>query len=206
GPTKAVLQQGGYTPVLVKVINESTVTKPLRITSPQAGPIFSGGGAKNLKDDRGHFLDVEIFGKPPLTPNLSGLKVDYAVALIHSSEAGRREPTLAFDVGQGTQDLGSRGEVPVLFDVRPAIPVQLSVLDHDGKPTVGRFTFKDKLGRVYPPRAKRLAPDFFFQDQVYRPDGGIALLPPGELDMTYGRGPEYRLIARRIAIAGKGTT
>jgi len=26
GPAKAVLQQGGYTPVLVKIINESTIT------------------------------------------------------------------------------------------------------------------------------------------------------------------------------------
>ena len=52
GPAKAALQQGGYTPVLVKVVNESTVTKPLRITSPQAGPIFSGGAAGNVKAGR----------------------------------------------------------------------------------------------------------------------------------------------------------
>jgi hypothetical protein len=204
GPSKAVLQQGGYTPVLIKVVNESTVTKPLRISSPQAGPIFSGGFAGKAKADKRRFLDVEIFGKPPMTPNLSGLKVEYAIALIHSSEAGQREATLAFDVGQGTQDLGFRGEVPVLFEVRPAVAVRLSVLDHDGKPTVGRFTFKDKLGRVYPPRAKRLAPDFFFQDQVYRGDGGTVLLPPGELTMQYGRGPEYRLLSRKVTVPKKG--
>src|SRR4051794_15673823 len=40
GPAEAVLQQGGYTPVLVKLINESTVTKPLKILSPQALPIY----------------------------------------------------------------------------------------------------------------------------------------------------------------------
>ena len=39
----AVLQQGGYTPFLIKVHNESTVTAPMRIASPQALPIFSGG-------------------------------------------------------------------------------------------------------------------------------------------------------------------
>src|SRR5688500_4859555 len=38
GPAKATLQQAGYTPVLVKVTNDSTATKPLRISSPQAGP------------------------------------------------------------------------------------------------------------------------------------------------------------------------
>jgi hypothetical protein len=206
GPAKAVLQQGGWTPVLLKVINESTVTKALAITSPQGGPIFSGGSKQKQKGkpDKNNFLDVEIFGKPPMTDKLSGLEVEYAIALIHSSEAGKREATLAFDVGQGTQDLGFRAEVPVLFTIKPAIPVKLTVHDIDGKPTVGRFTFRDRAGHVYPPQAKRLAPDFFFQSQVYREDGGTVLLPPGELTMEYGRGPEYRLLTREVTIPEKG--
>ena len=81
--------------------------------------------------------------------------MEYVLLLITSSEAGHREATLAFDVGQGTQDLGFRGEAPVLFDVRPAITVKLGVRDFDGTPTVGRFTFRDGLGKVYPPRPRR---------------------------------------------------
>jgi hypothetical protein len=204
GPAPAALQQGGYTPVIIKVLNDSTVTKPLRLSSPQAGPIFSGGAAGNVKLDRDRFLDVELFTKQPMTANLSGLKAEYVLALIHSSEAGRREATLGFDVGQGSQDLGFRGEVAVLFSVRPAVPVKLSVKDVDGKPTTGRFTFRDKAGRVYPPQAKRLAPDFFFQQQVYRPDGGTILLPPGELTMLYGRGPEYRQLQRQVTVPETG--
>lgn len=200
---KATLQQSGFTPVLVKIENESTVKKVLRISSPQAGPVYSGGGARG-KGDKDRFLEVEMFQSPPMTANLSGLQVEYAVALIYSSEAGKREATLAFDVGQGTQDLGFRAEVPILFDVKPAIPVKLHIQDMDGKPTTGRFTFRDRTGRVYPPRAKRLAPDFFFQDQIYRHDGGIVLLPPGEFKMTYGRGPEYRLRERKVTIPEKG--
>jgi hypothetical protein len=208
GPALPILQQGGYTPVIIKVSNDSTVTKPLRVQSPQAGPIFSGGAAGKFKIpgklDKGNFLDVELYTKQPLTENLSGLKVEYALVLIHASEAGKREATLSFDVGQGSQDLGFRGEVPVLFEVRPAIPVKLIVKDYDGKPTTGRFTFRDAAGRVYPPQAKRLAPDFFFQDQVDRHDGGTVLLPPGELTMTYGRGPEYRQLTRKITVPDKG--
>jgi hypothetical protein len=204
GPAEAILQQGGYVPIIIKVINESTVTKPLRIFSPQAGAIFSGGAAGKVPADRQRFLDVEMFTRQPMTPNLSGLKVEYALALIHSSESGKREATLSFDVGQGTQDLGFRGEVPILFTVRPAIPVRLRVRDWDGQPTVGRFTFKDALGRVYPPQAKRLAPDFFFQEQIYRPDGGVVYLPPGRLVMEYGRGPEYRLLRQEIVVPEKG--
>ena len=116
---------------------------------------------------------------PPMTPNLSGLRVEYALALLYSSEAGQREATIGFDVGQGTQDLGFRGEVPVLFDVRPAVPVRLRVRDHDGTPTVAHFTFLDRSGRVYPPQPKRLAPDLFFQRQIYRADGGMVLLAAG---------------------------
>jgi hypothetical protein len=205
GPSAATLQQGGFVPLLIKVVNDSTVQKTLRITSPQAGPVFSGGGARNDPHaDKDRFLDVEMFASPPMTATLSGLKVEYALALAYSSEAGKREATLSFDVGQGTQDLGFRGEVPILFTIHPGIPVKLSVIDVDGKPTTGRFTFRDKTGRVYPPKAKRLAPDFFFQDQVYRADGGTVLLPPGEFTMTYGRGPEYRQLVRKITIPETG--
>jgi hypothetical protein len=204
GPAKGVLQQGGYTPVLLKVVNDSTVTRALRIRSPQARAVFAGGGAKPGPIDKTSFLEVEVYTKQPMTASLSGLKVEYALALIYSKESGQREATLAFDVGEGTQDLGFRAEVPVLFEVKPAVAVRLHVLDWDGHPTVGRFTFRDRQGRVYPPRAKRLAPDFFFQDQVYRPDGGTVLLPPGEVTMEYGRGPEYRLLSRKVTVPAEG--
>ena len=202
GPASIALQQGGYTPVLVKVHNESTVTKPLKIGSPQALPIFSQGKAGQIKkeDLLDRFLDVEVYAGQPMSDRLSGLTVEYAIALIHSTQSGKKEAVFVFDVGQGTQDLGFRAEVPILFDIRPAIPVKLITHDVDGTPTTGRFTFKDKLGRVYPPQAKRLAPDFFFQQQVYRHSGGTVLLPPGDLTMTYGRGPEYRLRQKTITI------
>ncbi len=209
GPAEARLQQAGYVPALVKVVNDSTVKKPLKISSPQSGPRYSGAGrpAKDPKDDPKiveRFLQVEMFTAPPMTGELSGLKVEYALALIYSTEAGKREATIAFDVGQGTQDLGFRAELPVLFDVRPGVPVKLTVLDFDGKPTVGRFTFTDAAGHVFPPQAKRLAPDLFFQQQVYRPDGGTVLLPPGEFLMTYGRGPEYKLLRKKVTVPAQG--
>ena len=197
------LQQAGYTPVLVKVINDSTATKALRISSPQAGPPYAGMARLSMtrqdqlhlltdpkyRPDKDRFLHVEMFTSQPMTANLSGLKVEYAIALIYSSEAGKREATIGFDVGQGTQDLGFRAETPVLFDVRPAVPVKLAIPDHDGQPTVGRFTFRDQAGHVHPPQARRLAPDLFFQEQIYRNDGDIVLLPPGEFTMYYSRGP-----------------
>ena len=211
GPADATIQQAGFVPILIKVVNESTVTKPLNISSPQAGPASTAARVevcdKDPKADpktvERRFLHLEMHTAPPMTAQLSGLKVEYAVALIYSREAGKREATIAFDIGQGTQDLGFRAEAPILFDVKPGVPVRLRVVDFDGKPTVARFTFKDAAGHIYPPRAKRLAPDFFFHDQIYRPDEGIVLLPPGEITMTYGRGPEYRVLARKEHIATK---
>lgn len=208
GPGATTLQQAGWTPVLVKVVNDSTVKKQLKILSPQSGPVYSGAGlqAKNPKDDPrivDRFLGVELFTAPPMTENLSGLKAEYAIALIYSSQSGKREATIGFDLGQGNQDLGFRGETPVLFDVRPAVPVKVKVLDQDGTPTVGRFLITDASGHVYPPQAKRLAPDLFFQKQIYRNDGGTILLPPGAFNVEYGRGPEYRLLSKKLTVPSK---
>jgi hypothetical protein len=75
--------------------------------------------------------------------------------------------------------MGFRGETPVLFDVRPARAVPLSIHDADGSPTVASLTIRDRQDRVFPPQVKRLAPDFFFQPQIYRADGDVVLLPPG---------------------------
>ena len=218
GPAKAVLRQGGFTPFVVKVLNDSTVARPLRVASPQAGAVFSGSSLgtlkrqaqtelkenENVKAEKGRFLSVEMFGKPPMARNLSGLEAEYALILIYSQESGKREATLQFDVGQGTQDLGFRAEVPVLFNVLPAKAVKLDVLNADGRPTTARLEFRDATGRVYPPQAKRLAPDFFFQPHIYRAHGQLVILPPGRFTMEASRGPEYRVRTREVTVPAKG--
>lgn len=214
GPAEPKLNQAGFTPHLVKVLNHSTVTRQLRIGSPQAGPVYAGASLQilerqaqtdlNLNENKAgatdRFLEVEMFQSPPMTAKLSGLTVEYAIALIYSSEHGKREATITFDVGQGTQDIGFRGEVPVLFNVQQAIPVRLKIRDHDGVPTAARLAFRDARGQVHPPQAKRLAPDFFFQPQIYRDNGSVVLLAPGDYVMEYSRGPEYIVLRRPVQI------
>mgnify|MGYP001428063428 CR=1 FL=1 len=214
GKAPALLRQGGYVPAIVRIHNQSSVTARLRISSPQAGKVYAGVAKLSMtrqeqlhlrrdentagKTDR--FLAVEMFDSQPMTKNLSGLELEYALALIYSHEAGRREATLQFDVGQGTQDLGFRAEVPVLFNVLPAMAVKLDVRDTDGSPTTARLEFRDTAGRVYPPQAKRLAPDFFFQPHIYRAHGQSVMLPPGRFTMEFSRGPEYIVRKREIEI------
>src|SRR5206468_5114529 len=81
GPARARLQQGGHTPVIIKIINESTITKRLKIRSPQSGPVYAGvaplslqrqqqtelGLNPNKSGDRERFWSVELFAAPPMT-------------------------------------------------------------------------------------------------------------------------------------------
>ena len=62
----------------------------------------------------------------------------------------------------------------------------LRVRDENDRPTVANFVVSDARGRYYPAQDHRLAPDFFFQPQVYRADGEKLRLPSGRYTVTYG--------------------
>ncbi|MCA9052662.1 MAG: CehA/McbA family metallohydrolase [Planctomycetaceae bacterium] len=211
GPVARELVQQGWRTFLVKVHNEAEITAVLDVGSPQAGPSYQlGRGArqKPQTDDKlvtasesaQHFLDIASFGKQPLKPQLSGLEVEYRIVQLFSRDVGKREATLTFNVGQGTQDLGFRSELPVLFESLPAVKVTLGVYDEDGSPTTAAFVFRDQWGRVYPNPARRLAPDFFFHDQIYRAHGETVDLPPGDYSVVISRGPEYHVQREQLFI------
>src|SRR5262249_32516226 len=143
------------------------------------------GENQNKTGDTERFMSVELLTAPPMTDKLSGLEVEYAIALIYSHEAGKREATIGFDVEQGNQDLGFRGEVPVWFDFQPAVAVKLKVADENGRPTIAKLVFRDSQGHIYPPQAKRVAPDLFFQPHIYRATGETVLLPPGKFTVEF---------------------
>jgi hypothetical protein len=63
---------------------------------------------------------------------------------------------------------------------------------------------RDRLDRIYPLPAKRQAPDFFFQPQIYRADGETVQLPAGYYTVQYSGGPEYLPHAREFD-AGEGS-
>ena len=202
GAAKKELVQQGWRTFLVKVENEAGVTAPLVAESPNAAPIYergrSGGRQKPQTDDKlvkpeevpGRFLDIASYDKQPLKPTLSGLALEYRIIQLYSRDVGRREAKLAFNVGQGTQDIGFRNAAPILFNCVPAVEVSLGIKDEAGDPTTAAFVIRDSLGRIYPNPARRLAPDFFFHNQVYRADGESIHLPPGEYTVHVARGPE----------------
>jgi hypothetical protein len=202
GRARADLVQDGWRTFLVKVRNAAGVTAPLKVESEQAKRVWSRGPqgfAKNprppqtiaAKDITDRWLDASMFDKPPLAPTLSGLELEYRVIQLYSRDAGKREASIGFNVGQGTQDIGFRAEVPILFTAKPAVDVALRLLDEEGRPTVASLLVRDAQGHVYPSQAKRLAPDFNFHPQVYRADGEKLTLAPGTYTIDCTRGPEY---------------
>ncbi len=148
---------------------------------------------------------MQMFEAPPMKPTLSGLGLEYRIIQLYSRDAGKREAAFSFDTGQGTQDLGFRNELSILFDCKPAREIKLHITDEDGAPCTASLLVRDKAGRVYPSQNKRVAPDFFFHPQVYRADGETLKLPDGAYDITFHRGPESLPEEQRHVTVNAGT-
>jgi hypothetical protein len=218
GAAKPELAQNGWRTFLVKVHNEAGVTAELKAESQQGLRVFSRGKGGFAMDPRppqtitardvaDRWLELSLYKKPPQTPQLTGLNLEYRVIQLYSRDAGKREARISFNVGQGTQDIGFRNDVDVLFTCLPATEITLRVLDENGKPTTASFLIRDRQEHVYPSQAKRLAPDFHFHPQIYRADGEKVALPPGEYNIEYTRGPEYLVKQQRVTVqAGRPQT
>jgi hypothetical protein len=160
GPAAAELVQLGWTSVLVKVHNQGAVRAPLEVTSPNAAPLlhpwhWQEPNHRALPQNRltdgdvaNRFLALAVYRQPPMLPTLSGQPVEYAILQLYPKDAGAREIRLEFSAGQGTQDLGFRGTLDVLFQVRPAVAVRLRVKDADGAPITASFIITDGVQRV----------------------------------------------------------
>jgi len=196
GEAKPTLVEGGWTAFLVKVHNEAGTTAALRVKSPQAERLHEA--PSTTVADR--WLATEFFTAAPLRAELGGLPLEYRVLQLYSRDRGPREAKLAFDVGQGTQDLGFRGETDVLFQCSAAEVIRLRILDEHGAPTTGSLNVTDALGHVFPAPSKRLAPDFFFHTQVYRGDGEELRLPVGKYTVEFRRGPESEVERRVVEV------
>jgi hypothetical protein len=198
GAAPPQLVEQGWRAFLVKVQNEAGVTAPLVVTSPQARPVYRPATGNSMAplsvrpaDIADRWLALQSFDDKPMEPALSGLSLEYRIVLLYGRDRGQREAQLGAGVATGSEDLGFRSRVAILFQIAPSQDVRLRVRDEHGRPAMASFLVEDRAGRVYPARAKRLAPDFFFQKQVYREDGETLRLPAGEYTFTCGRGPEY---------------
>ncbi|TLU98300.1 hypothetical protein FEN17_23855 [Dyadobacter luticola] len=212
GAAKPTLIQGGWTSFLVRVNNDAGITAKLEAESANSGkPYHSPSFDPKVKKENevtagqiaNRFLDIRMYTNKPMLPNLSGLKLEYAIVQIYSKDAGQREAEIAYNIGKGSQDIGFRNATHILFEAKPAVTVNFHIKDQDGSPAMASFVITDgheqaagRFKKIYPLPSRRLAasdeyPDFFFQPQIYRRDGEHVQLPSGKYKITFTRGPEY---------------
>lgn len=154
GLAKPVMIQEGWTSFLIKVHNEAHITARLEAESPNAIPLLHRStSAHKMKEENylspgevdNQFLEMAIYEGRPLSASLSGLELQYFVIQLYTKQTGQREVQLGFNVGQGSQDIGFRNTIDLLFDIRPAVKVLLNIRDHDGSPAMASFTFTDGI-------------------------------------------------------------
>src|SRR6185436_2386432 len=115
GPAAPELLENGWRQFLVKVQNEAGVTSELKATSPQAGEVYSRNAPGTIKPEMisDRWLEMQMFNARPVNKTLSGLEVEYRIIQLYSRDPGKRQATIGFNVGQGTQDVGFRSEVSI---------------------------------------------------------------------------------------------
>jgi hypothetical protein len=221
GAPRQLLEQG-WRIFLVRVENPGAKTDSIQFSSGLETP---GRMAPNLGQmaQRAYLMDTlykgplikkmwltsELYGATapsstelPTIP-LSGVSIEYQVIQVFSRDAGRRMADFYLNVvPKNENESWKSGHRQLEFDCLPSRPVALSILDSDGRGCVASLTIKDKLSRIYPPQAMRLAPDMFFHEQVYRGHGETLRLPDGEYNVESKRGPEYLRGLQTVTIDG----
>jgi hypothetical protein len=221
GGAQRILIEQGWRPFLVRVSNYIGTTARLLIESNYPPIITSGTGASSAgysdADSPGligrTWLASSMYEAPPLGSTLSGAPLEYRVVQLYSRDRGQRDIVLnsytttttsgsESDANAWTARQFPRGAV-LTFECLPSHNVVLNVLDASGVSCMAALIIKDGQGRIYPLQSMRLAPDMFFQPQIYRADGETVRMPDGEYTIESNRGPEY-LRGFRQVIIGEG--
>ena len=193
GPVPLVEQ--GWRTFLVKVINPRGLTELLALASPQAGPLPRA----KREDVAARWLALGMVDRQPLAPRLSGLGLEYRIVELFAREPGPAFARIECRLGDARPAAGT----DMAFRAAPSQTVTFRIRDEPDRPAAAKIEITDAAGRVYPPQAKRLAPDLFFQRQIYRFDGESIRLPDGAYRVTMSRGPESVPESIDLVVAGK---
>jgi len=211
GEAKPDLVEEGARLFLVKVNNQAHVTAQLYVVSPNSGDVYLQSNGQpdpaitlTPQASNERWADISLIQTPPMRRRLSGLAIEYQILQIYSRNAGERSAKISFNVGQGSQDIGFRNDVSILFNIAPTKQITFHVKDENGVPAMASFIIRDRLNRLYPLPSKRLAPDFFFQPQVYRAEGESVRLPAGYYTIEYRGGPESLPHTREVDVSAEG--
>ncbi|MCI0621667.1 MAG: hypothetical protein L0387_08365 [Acidobacteria bacterium] len=167
GPAAAELVQNGWKTFLVKVHNEAALNAVLEAESRNAGPLFHRSSREPRRKEENaispgevanRFLELVMYRQRPMTKQLSGLKLEYVILQMYSRTAGQREVNIGFHIGEGTQDIGFRNTIDLLFDCRPSVKVVFRIKDEDNSPTMASLVITDGVERILDDPDKELLP------------------------------------------------
>ncbi|HEY1848428.1 MAG TPA: CehA/McbA family metallohydrolase [Opitutaceae bacterium] len=222
GGAAAVLVEQGWRMFLVRIENPAgrrdgvELVQSVYRTPGQMMPGFSVAQRATLLDtlNKGPLIEkmwlmAQLHGAAPIlrygiqipVVPLSGLEVEYQVVQVFCRDRGRRHADLVSSVFPASES-GEKSSASRRFDFEclPTRDVLLSVRDADGRGCMASLTIRDRYGRIYPPQVMRIAPDLYFQPQIYRADGETVRLPDGEYTVESRRGPEYLAGVQSVAI------
>ena len=220
GGAQRTLVEQGWRMFLVRIANPGGRTDSINFGSESQGPgsmmsyTFAPRAEMGDRLNKGPLIEKmwlmsQIYEASPAAPRdqanktiqLSGIPVEYRIIELFSRASGRR--TDKFTIQGFPKDDGwpyDAGHRELDFDCLPSRLVSLAVRDADGRGCIASLAIKDRLDRVYPPQAMRVAPDLYFQPQIYRGDGETILLPDGEYRVESKRGPEYLPCTQSVTI------
>jgi len=224
GGAQRTLVEQGWRMFLVRIANPGGRTGNINFGSDSQGPgrmmSFTMAPRAHMGDRLNKapliekmWLMSRIYEAGPAAPGdqprriqLSGMPVEYRIIELFSRDAGRHSDK--FTIYSVPPDGGwpyDSGHREFDFDCVPSRLVSLTICDADGRGCVASLAIKDRQDRVYPPQAMRVAPDLYFQPQIYRGDGETILLPDGEYRVESKRGPEYLPCTQSVTIDSSHT-
>ncbi len=209
GKAKLELSQNGWRAFLIKVHNQARITPAFGITCEEAKRVYDGGeklygmggdskgSMVTSHDINERWLDMSMYFQEG-GGVLSGEKVEYFIIQLYSRDAGKRAAKFTFPFGQASNG----NEIILQFNCLRSKQIPLNIVDANGTPTTASLTIKDSQGRIYPSQTKRLAPDLFFEKQIYRSNGDTLGLAIGNYTIEYGRGAEYVSQSKAFEVQG----
>jgi hypothetical protein len=217
GGAEKILIEQGWRAFLVRVSNNIGATARLVVESADSWiistwiiPLGVGASRTELPDTENMapylertWLKCEMYEAPPLGTTLSGASVEYRIIQLYSRDRGRRDTVLNSYSSPEANPAAARNfprGAHLSFECLPSYEIALNILDTDGAGCMASLIIKDGEGRIYPLQAMRLAPDMFFQPQIYRADGETVRLPDGEYTVESKRGPEYLRDIQRVVM------
>ena len=193
-----LLSAGWRTPGRMQPSNDGTAQRATLGDTLNKAPIIEKMGFMVQMHDT---VPLVRFGRELAALPLSGQPIEYQVIEVFARDHGDRRAPLALELFPRPGDgYGGSAKLELPCRCLPSRVVSLRVRDADGRGCVAALTIQDSSGHLYPPPAMRLAPDMFFQAQVYRGDGETMRLPDGTYQVTSARGPEYLRHVQTAAI------